>query len=73
MSNIIFELPEDEDQVKIKPTPRPKRRVVEELLKKARDYRRKTVKTTGKNPSPGLKEQMAAELLRMWDMHGDGR
>jgi len=71
MSNITFQLPEEE--VKIKPTPKPKRKAVEEVLRKVREYRAKTLKKTGKNPSPGLKEQMAAELLRMWDLHGDGR
>ena len=70
MVKIIFETPQE---IEIKPTPRPKRATVEAILKNALAYRRGKVATIGKDPKPGLKEQMAAELIRLWDLHGDNQ
>lgn len=70
MVKIIFETPQE---IKIKPTPAPKRATVEAILRNALAYRRGKVATIGKDPKPGLKEQMAAELIRLWDIHGEER
>ena len=70
MVKIIFET---EEEIKITPTPRPNRATVEAILRNALAYRRGKVATIGKDPKAGLKEQMAAELLRLWDLHGDNQ